>query len=167
MMAATPLALPFLILLLILLLIAGLWDLATFQIPNWLCLAVLGSFLLFAAVAPLALSEVMFRLGVGFGFLVVGMILFARGYLGGGDVKLLAASIVWFGWPTLLLYLVAVTLFGGALAVCLLIFRRLPLPPAWSGRAWLKRLHGRDEGVPYGIAIGLAGLVMVRHLPLT
>ncbi len=161
MMAATPVALLFLVLLLV----AALWDLATFQIPNWLCLAVLGSFLLFATVAPLALSEVLFRLGVGFGFLVAGMVLFARGYLGGGDVKLLAASIVWFGWPSLLLYIVAVALFGGVLAICLLIFRRLPLPLAWSDRAWLQRLHGRDEGVPYGIAIGLAGLVMARHLP--
>lgn len=161
MMETTPVAYLFLILLLT----AALWDLATFQIPNWLCLAVFGSFLLFAVVAPLALSEVMFRLGIGFGLLVVGIMLFARGYLGGGDVKLLAASIIWFGWPALLLYLVAVALFGGALAILLLIFRRLPLPPAWSGRAWLQRLHGRDEGVPYGIAIGLAGLVMVRHLP--
>jgi prepilin peptidase CpaA len=150
----------------VLMLVAAAWDLASFQIPNWLCLAVLASFLLFAVLVPLAFTDVMLRLGLGLAVLIVGIFLFSGGFVGGGDVKLLAAATVWVGWPALLLYLVGVAILGGILALVLLVFRRLPVPARWADRAWLGRLHGRHEGVPYGIAIGIAGVLIFRHLPL-
>ena len=64
------------------------------------------------------------------------------------------------------LYLVEVAVFGGILALAVLAFRRVPIPPTWTSRDWLRRLHGRAQGVPYGIAIGAAGLLAFQHLGL-
>lgn len=149
-----------------LLLCAALWDLLTLQIPNWISLAVFGSFLAFSALAPLGLTEVLSHLGLGAAVLIAGILLFVRGHVGGGDVKLLAAAAVWVGWAQFPLYLAATALSGGVLALLLLAFRRLKLPPSWAPVDWLKRLHSPGAGLPYGIAIAIGGVLVFRHLPL-
>lgn len=81
--------------------------------------------------------------------LAIGTPLFSAGWLGGGDVKLLAASATWFmldgGWRML----VAVAIIGGVLTLIALLLRRLR--PRDSSIALLRR----GVGVPYGIAIAI------------
>lgn len=83
------------------------------------------------------------------GILVVGTPLFSAGWLGGGDVKLLAASASWFmldgGWKML----VAVAIVGGLLTLVALLLRRLRRT---DNRIALFR---RGVGMPYGIAIAI------------
>ena len=36
----------------------------------------------------------------------------------------------------------------------------MPLPSLLSGQPWAERLHRKDSGVPYGIALAAAALVV-------
>jgi prepilin peptidase CpaA len=42
----------------------------------------------------------------------------------------------------------------------LLEFRRWPLPYLLGSQQWLQRLHDRDAGIPYGIALALGALMI-------
>ena len=53
------------------------------------------------------------------------MVLFGLNLVGGGDAKLLAASALWIGYEQLVPFLLYVTIFGGALALLLLAYRRV------------------------------------------
>jgi prepilin peptidase CpaA len=92
--------------------------------------------------------------------LLVGMGLFALGWIGGGDAKLLAACCLWFGWPDAQLFLLDTALAGGAFAFLLIMARGqlirpfLPLLGGWAGR-----LTQPGEPAPYGVAIALGALI--------
>jgi len=92
--------------------------------------------------------------------LAVAFFCFAMGWVGGGDAKVAAASALWFGFGHLLDYLVYASLFGGALTLLLLQFRQWPLPAALQNQAWLIRLHNKESGIPYGIALALGALLI-------
>ena len=49
---------------------------------------------------------------------------------------------------------------GGVLTLGLLEFRKLSLPSMLIGKEWAERLHQPDGGVPYGIALAIAALVV-------
>ena len=96
--------------------------------------------------------------------LAVGTWMFGAGWLGGGDVKLLAASGLWFtlsgGWRML----VAVAIAGGVLTLLVLALRLLPWTEAAKKHVVVLRPRG---GIPYGIAIamGVAAMVMIARVP--
>jgi prepilin peptidase CpaA len=71
----------------------------------------------------------------------------------------MAAAGLWFGWTGLAGWLFMVALCGGGLALAILALRHAVAAPApwWPG--WLSRLHHRDEGIPYGVALGAGGLL--------
>jgi prepilin peptidase CpaA len=135
-------------------------DLFTMTISNRVSLALAGSFLLLAVLSGMAPFEILTHLGAGALVLVVAFCCFAMGWVGGGDAKVAAAAALWFGFAHLLNYLVYASLFGGALTVLLLQFRQWPLPYALAGQSWLLRLHAKDSGIPYGIALA-SGALMV------
>ncbi len=57
-------------------------------------------------------------------------------------------------------YLIYAALLGGALTLIILAFRRYPMP-AWLLRhKWLDRLHDTKSGVPYGVALAIAGILV-------
>jgi prepilin peptidase CpaA len=92
--------------------------------------------------------------------LAVAFVFFARGWIGGGDAKLAAATALWFGFDHLLDYLLYASLFGGALTLLILQFRNLPLPAPLARQPWIVRLHETNEGIPYGIALAAAALAI-------
>jgi prepilin peptidase CpaA len=49
---------------------------------------------------------------------------------------------------------------GGALTLLLLRYRREPLPALLIGQGWAEHLHKPDTGVPYGIALAAAALLL-------
>jgi prepilin peptidase CpaA len=86
-----------------------------------------------------------------------GALLFARGWLGGGDVKLLSAAALWAGGAAVPALLVLTALFGGALAV-------LVLSPLGAQIAAVRASPAASPArrpVPYGAAIAAAALVVV------
>ena len=51
-------------------------------------------------------------------------------------------------------------MFGGALTLLLLQFRQWPLPYPFAGQAWLLKLHAKESGIPYGIALAIGALMI-------
>ena len=141
----------------------ALYDVSTMTIPNWISLTLIVGFFFLATLAGMDLSAIGLHAAVGLGALVVGFTLFAFGFIGGGDAKILAASSLWIGWSGILPYLIAVTFAGGALSLLLLGIRRTPLPAILMSRAWISRLHNSESGIPYGIALAIGGLTVFTN----
>src|SRR5512142_609947 len=76
---------------------AALKDISSFTIPNWISIALALGFAPAALIVGASLSAVGISFAVGLGFLVVGAGMFAVGWIGGGDAKLMAAASLWLG----------------------------------------------------------------------
>ena len=100
------------------------------------------------------------HVGAAAAVLAVTFVFFARGWIGGGDAKLAAATALWLGFDHLLDYLLYASIFGGVLTLAMIRFRLMPLPQALAEQEWVKRLHRLDGGVPYGIALAAAALLI-------
>lgn len=135
-------------------------DLFTMTISNRVSLALIGGFLVLALVGGMGLHDMLLHLGAGATVLVVAFGCFAMGWVGGGDAKVAAGVALWFGFTHLLDWLVCASLFGGALTILILMFRQVPLPAQLAGQDWLSKLHDRQTGVPYGIALMLGALMI-------
>ena len=135
-------------------------DLLTMTISNRVSLALAAGFLALALLSGMGFYDLLSHLGAGGGVLTVAFACFAMGWIGGGDAKLAAAAALWFGFGHLMNYLVYASLFGGALTLLLLEFRQWPLPYAFAGQTWLLRLHAKDSGIPYGIALAIGALMI-------
>jgi prepilin peptidase CpaA len=116
-----------------------------------------------ALMTGMSAAEIGWHFGAGAAVLMVGFVLFSCGWIGGGDAKLAAATALWFGFGHLVEYLIYSSLLGGVLTVALIQFRMLPLPAMLVGRPWIERLHRRGGGVPYGIALAAAALLVYPH----
>jgi len=139
---------------------AGLEDLTSYTIRNWISLTLGGAFLALAVTAGMSLRDLALHFGVGFAALLVGMVMFARGWIGGGDAKLLAACCLWFGWPDTAAFLIDTVLTGGGFAVVLLMARgdlARAFMPVRQG--WVARLATPGEPAPYGVAIAIGALI--------
>jgi Flp pilus assembly protein protease CpaA len=73
-------------------------------------------------------ADLLSHAGAAAAVLAVVFVLFSRGWIGGGDAKLAAATVLWLGFAHLADYLVYASLFGGALTVAIIQFRAMPLP---------------------------------------
>ncbi len=135
-------------------------DLLTMTISNRLSLILAGGFFLLTIMTGMSLTEIGMHLGAAALVLVFAFIFFARGWVGGGDAKLAAATALWFGFGHLLDYLLYASLLGGALTLLLLQFRRWPLPHVLASQHWVLRLHEPRGGIPYGIALAAAALIV-------
>ncbi len=151
----------------VLLALAAWGDVARYRIPNSLSIALAASYLPAALAAGAGLSEIAWHLAAGVGLLAIGIALFFAGVLGGGDAKLIAAAACWTGFPVLPAFLIYVALAGGALALALLVLRRLLVRvfgiTADSDRR-LGRLVARPRDVPYGLAIAIGGIAIFARL---
>jgi len=135
-------------------------DLFTMTISNRVSLMLVGGFFVLAPITGMNAAEMLLHVSAGCIVLVAGFCLFARGIIGGGDAKLAAAAALWLGFDHLLPYLLLASLLGGALSVGLIWFRMTPLPQWLARQAWVERLHGKDGGIPYGIALAAAALAV-------
>ena len=139
------------------------WDLASYTIPNFIQVALFLGFIAFAVVSGMSAVGFGAHLLAGFIGLVIGFTLFALGYVGGGDAKLFACVALWFGLTDFLNYTLVASVFGGVLTLGLLSFRKLPLPAALTGQAWLMRLHEERAGIPYGVALAAGAFALIQN----
>jgi prepilin peptidase CpaA len=135
-------------------------DLLTMTISNRVSLILAGGFLALAVVSGMSPAVMLWHVAAAVVVLIVAFGFFVRGWIGGGDAKLAAATALWLGFDHLMAYLVYASLFGGLLTLVLLQLRTIPLPRVLTGQAWAERLHRSDAGVPYGIALAAAALAV-------
>lgn len=76
---------------------------------------------------------------------------YALGQMGGGDVKLLGALALWLPVVPLVWMLILMSLLGGALTLLLL------------GERYWRRERGVPLEIPYGVAIAMAALIVLRE----
>jgi prepilin peptidase CpaA len=140
-------------------------DLLTMTISNRVSLILAGSFFAVAIWSGMPLNEIGMHISAGLAVLVVTFTFFARGWIGGGDAKLAAATALWLGFDQLLNYLTIASILGGVLTLLIMRFRLMPLPALLAEQEWAKRLHRMDAGVPYGIALAIAALWVYSDTP--
>jgi prepilin peptidase CpaA len=140
--------------------VAALKDVTSYTIPNWISLALIVAFVPVALVSGASLSTIGLCVATGVGALLVGMGMFAAGWIGGGDAKLFAASALWLGWPATFPFMLTTGLAGGALTLGILSLRSGWFEPILAGSPpWVRKL-GTDGGdIPYGVAIAVGALV--------
>jgi prepilin peptidase CpaA len=140
-------------------------DLFTMKVPNRIAIGLVVGFLLLAPMIGMGWTDIGIHVAAAAAALLIGFCLFAFGWIGGGDAKLFAATCLWLGPEMLLTYGVITALIGGALTFVLLVLRGVPLPAALTSQGWIVRLHNTKEGVPYGIALAAAGLLVYPDTP--
>jgi len=138
-------------------------DLLTMRISNKLVLFLVVSFCIVAMAINLPLQQFALHVACALVVLAVGFTLFAFRWIGGGDAKLAAATTLWLGFGLTVPYLIYAGLLGGVLTLMILALRNLPLTPFLARFQWLERLHDRKSGVPYGIALALAGMLVYTN----
>ncbi|AZO79753.1 MULTISPECIES: prepilin peptidase [unclassified Bosea (in: a-proteobacteria)] len=136
-------------------------DIVSMTISNRLCLVLAASFAVCAVSVGLTWSQLGWHVAAGLLVLAVCFGFFAAGWIGGGDAKLAAVTALWFGFDQLLPYILISSFAGGALTLGLLQLRKMPLPRPAMNWDWALRLHDKDEGVPYGVALAFAALVVL------
>lgn len=135
-------------------------DLVTMTIPNRVSLLLIAGFLAMAILVGMEPIEIAKHFAAGGLVLIFTFGFFAAGWIGGGDAKLAAATAIWCGFSVLLDYLVIASVFGGMVTFALLYSRTMLLPMKLLQFPWIARLHDKKTGVPYGIALALAGLTV-------
>lgn len=134
-------------------------DLLTMRISNRIILALVAGFAVLAIIIGLPWEQVMTHVITAAVVLAVTFTLFALGWIGGGDAKLTAAIVLWLGFPLTISYLVVAAVLGGVLTFAILVLRWRNLPVGLINVEWIARLHDKSNGVPYGIALAVAGLM--------
>jgi prepilin peptidase CpaA len=138
-------------------------DLFTMTIANRVSIVLVAGFGVLAFLTGTGAVDVLWHAAAAFLVLAVVFLFFTRGWIGGGDAKLASATVLWLGFAHLADYLFYASIFGGALTLLIVYFRSVPLPGVFIGRGWAERLHRGDSGVPYGIALAAAALVVYPH----
>ena len=135
-------------------------DLFTMTISNRVTLILTAGFFALALYTGMNLETVMWHTAAALVVLAITFTFFACGWIGGGDAKLAAATALWLGFDHLMAYGLYASIFGGILTIVMIRFRLMPLPEALAEQDWVKRLHKLDGGVPYGIALAAAALLI-------
>lgn len=139
---------------------AAFSDLFTMTIPNRVSLILIIVYFALAAYIPLSWNAVVMHVSCGFAVLALTFVLFQRGWVGGGDAKLASATALWLGWENLLDYGLVASIGGGVLTLVILIMRWNELPARLLSIKFIARLAEKTNGVPYGIALAIAGLLV-------
>jgi prepilin peptidase CpaA len=140
-------------------------DTVSMTISNRVSLALFAAFVIFMPFLDLSWSAIGMHFAAGGTVLVVAFTMFAFGWIGGGDAKIAAVAALWLGWDQMLLFLGISAAFGGLLTLALLNFRGQVLPAAAIRQDWIARLHHHESGVPYGIALAFAALILYPASP--
>ncbi len=135
---------PILYLGVVLLFIAAYGDVMTLRIPNLLVAAVaLLGIIRLAVIDNIKIA--LYTAGVSFLVFIAGAVMFAHGFIGGGDVKLITAAVLLIGYRDSIGFLLLLVIFGAVQYVI-------------AGTA-------ASATIPLGVAIAIAGSIMLLIRP--
>jgi len=134
-------------------------DIKSLRISNRLCAAVA-----LIGVARLAMNgnpdATYATVAAAIAIFLVMLLLFQRGIIGGGDAKLLVATVLLVGYHDLFPFFVVMSLGGALLAVAVVLWHS-KLPLYLSPRLAVAVTPTRPKAVPYGVAIASAAIVIL------
>ncbi|WP_294234937.1 prepilin peptidase [uncultured Sphingomonas sp.] len=142
--------------LVLLLLSAGIEDARTREIADRKNIAI-------ALIAPLwwwasglpVWPDMVVRIAVAAGAFLLFAQAFRIGMMGGGDVKMIAAIALWLPPALLMQMMLVMSIAGGAVTLAMMVDHRLRHAPAGEAENGIE--------VPYGVAIAIAALVILRE----
>jgi prepilin peptidase CpaA len=147
----------------VLLLYVATIDIATRLIRNEICLALALLGIAGHLANPMQIVESLIAAAI---LLVLLLVIYQRGSIGGGDVKLLVALAIGLPFAGVVQLLTITALAGGLLALIHVLMRHLPTPKlAPAGSSLVRRVyaverwrHLRHAPLPYGVAIACGGI---------
>ena len=150
----------------LLLLYVATIDIATRLIRNEICLALALLGIAGQVASPMQVAE---SLIVATVLLLLLLVIYQRGWIGGGDVKLLVALAIGLPLIGVIQLLTVTAMAGGVLALVHVMMRLLPYPKlAPAGSSFVRRVyaierwrHLRRAPLPYGVAIACGGILTV------
>jgi len=137
----------------LLVVLAAVWDWRSRRIPNWLTLPALASGLLFHTFSHGVQGFTASLGGAACALLIFGLV-YLLGGMGAGDVKLMAAAGALLAMPAALAALFSAVAAGGIIALCAMAWHRARSLRDPSGHP----LPLREIRLPYGIAIAAGTL---------
>lgn len=145
-MQTGPITLGLMALLAVLMIVAAVSDLRTRTISNGLNAAIALLAIPFWIASGWALwPDIPVQFGAAFAVFLLFAGLFAIGAMGGGDVKMIGAVMLWIPLPLFAPMLTVMAIGGGILSAVMLIHSKI-------------RPSDKVIEVPYGVAIAVAGL---------
>lgn len=135
----------------LLLVSAGIEDARIREIANWKNAAIALLAIPFWIANGLTFwPDIALQIGIALGVLALFALAFHFGLMGGGDVKMIAALSLWFPFGALVTMLIVMSIAGGLITLLMLVDK-------WA------RGNAAQPEVPYGIAIAIAALLMLRE----
>ncbi|MCC7046447.1 MAG: prepilin peptidase [Alphaproteobacteria bacterium] len=148
-----------------LLLFAAAGDIKSYRIPNAISIALIALYPIFVLSAPYPVP-LLSSLVVAGAALGLGLCAYGTGRVGGGDIKLLSATMLFAGQGLALEFVLITALAGGAVSL-VLIHRPMRLGLAFA----LDHIGSRTlrdalltEAIPYGVAIAAGGIYVTLRL---
>ncbi|WP_338699134.1 prepilin peptidase [Bradyrhizobium sp. 26S5] len=147
----------------LLLLYVATTDIAARLIRNEICLALVILGIARQLADPMQVAQSLIIAAI---LLLLLLVIYQRGKIGGGDVKLLVALAVGLPLTGVVQLLTITALAGGVLGLVHLMMRALPYPRlAPAGSSLVRRVyaverwrHLRHAPLPYGVAIACGGI---------
>lgn len=150
-----------------LVIVAGLRDLTTMTIPNWISALLVIGFYPVALLVGLDPMSLLIHTGVGLAALFAGAGMFALRWIGGGDAKLMAAACLWLGVQASGMFLLWTGVMGGLFCLGLIFARsHYSYRVAGVGPVWLDQLLQPKADIPYGVAIAAGALLAFPDSPV-
>lgn len=156
---------------------AAVSDFRSFILSNRLCLSVSGLYLIFICVLFIIGDQptwpyIGYSLAIAVITFLILLLLFAYGFIGGGDVKLIPAVLLWAGPSFSLKFILITTLCGGIVALLTICCRYLKsyLSDLKSSEninfsvRESSKLVNNENNIPYGIGISAGGLYVAFQL---
>jgi len=106
-------------------LIAGVTDIKSFKVHNWLTFPLIVTGIVFNSFAPGGAGAAYSLVGAAFGFGIL-FLFFAGGIIGAGDVKLLTGIGAWIGPHDVLVVFIVSGLLTGVYSLAIILFARKP-----------------------------------------
>lgn len=140
---------------------AGVKDILTMTISNRLVLFLCIAYLVLAPASGVGRDAAFMSIVAATTAFACTIGLFAMGWIGGGDAKLVPVAVLWLGHGLAFEFALYASVLGAALTLLILQLRRVSVPARLASREWFRRLHDEGMGVPYGVPLALAALVLL------
>ena len=149
------------------LLAAAAFDVFSYRIPNAIVLFLL---VLFIGLGIFHYGQIdpVSHIGAGGALFGIGLVFYAFGQMGAGDVKLLGVVALWGGFEALTTLVLWIAV-AGLIVLIFLLFLRAFVPILQSIRVLngtsVPKVLGKGGGIPYGAAIAVGTILTMPVFP--